>query len=133
MAHRTDDSGKGHTDHKAGHKAGHKKGSARRQARLDAGIYEAELLRLQAELVALQEWVRSTGARVLIIFEGRDAAGKGSAIKRVTEYLNPRFARIVALPAASRPSKMTRIRAPVLRTHSWRATSSAWSRRSSAS
>ena len=99
MAHRTDDSGKGHTDHKAGHKAGHKKGSARRQARLDAGIYEAELLRLQAELVALQEWVRSTGARVLIIFEGRDAAGKGSAIKRVTEYLNPRFARIVALPA----------------------------------
>ena len=95
MAHRTDDSGKGH----AGHKAGHKKGSARRPARLDAGIYEAELLRLQAELVALQEWVQSTGARVLIIFEGRDAAGKGSAIKRVTEYLNPRFARIVALPA----------------------------------
>ena len=80
-------------------KAGHRKGSARRRARLDVGIYEAELLRLQAELVALQEWVRSTGARVLVIFEGRDAAGKGSAIKRVTEYLNPRFARIVALPA----------------------------------
>ena len=95
MAHRTHNSGKGH----AGHKGGHKKGSARRPARLDAGIYEAELLRLQAELVALQEWVRSTGARILIIFEGRDAAGKGSAIKRVTEYLNPRFARIVALPA----------------------------------
>ncbi len=63
------------------------------------GVYEAELARLQAELVALQEWVRSTGARVLVLFEGRDAAGKGSAIKRVTEYLNPRVARIVALPA----------------------------------
>ncbi|HSL37944.1 MAG TPA: polyphosphate kinase 2, partial [Arthrobacter sp.] len=62
-------------------------------------VYEAELFRLQAELVALQEWVRSTGARVLVIFEGRDAAGKGSAIKRLTEYLNPRVARIVALPA----------------------------------
>jgi len=67
--------------------------------RLPLAVYEAELARLQAELVALQEWVRSTGARVLVIFEGRDAAGKGSAIKRVTEYLNPRVARIVALPA----------------------------------
>ncbi|XAS65831.1 polyphosphate kinase 2 [Micrococcaceae bacterium Sec5.8] len=66
---------------------------------MNLGLYEAELFRLQAELVALQEWVRSTGARVLVIFEGRDAAGKGSAIKRVTEYLNPRAARIVALPA----------------------------------
>jgi polyphosphate kinase 2 len=63
--------------------------------------YERELYRLQAELVAMQEWVRAEGARVLILFEGRDAAGKGSAIKRVTEYLNPRAARIVALPAPS--------------------------------
>ena len=47
----------------------------------------------------MQEWVRTTGARLLVIFEGRDAAGKGGAIKRVTEYLNPRVARIVALPA----------------------------------
>ncbi|MGP4032266.1 polyphosphate kinase 2 [Pseudarthrobacter sp. 1C304] len=75
------------------------KGARERPGRLSLAVYEAELVRLQSELVALQEWVRSTGARVLVIFEGRDAAGKGSAIKRVTEYLNPRVARIVALPA----------------------------------
>ena len=61
--------------------------------------YEKELLRLQAELVELQEWVRAEGARLVVVFEGRDAAGKGSTIKRVTQYLNPRVARIVALPA----------------------------------
>jgi polyphosphate kinase len=60
--------------------------------------YEKELLRLQAELVLLQEWVRVEGKRLVVVFEGRDAAGKGSAIKRVTEYLNPRVARIAALP-----------------------------------
>src|SRR5664279_808084 len=61
--------------------------------------YEAELRRLQAELVTMQQWVKETGARVVVIFEGRDAAGKGSAIKRITEYLNPRLCRISALPA----------------------------------
>jgi polyphosphate kinase 2 len=66
--------------------------------RLDRQVYEDELFRLQAELVKLQEWVRATGQRLIVVFEGRDAAGKGSAIKRVTEYLNPRIARIVALP-----------------------------------
>jgi polyphosphate kinase 2 len=66
--------------------------------RLDRRVYERELYRLQAELVTMQEWVRSEHARVLILFEGRDAAGKGSAIKRITQYLNPRVARIVALP-----------------------------------
>ncbi|MET3803287.1 polyphosphate kinase 2 [Nakamurella sp. UYEF19] len=64
-------------------------------------VYEAELLRLQIELVTLQQWVRDTGARVVVIFEGRDAAGKGSAIKRITERLNPRWCRIAALPAPS--------------------------------
>src|SRR5881227_191131 len=67
--------------------------------KLPKKAYEKELLRLQAELVKLQEWVRVEGARVVVIFEGRDAAGKGSAIKRVAEYLNPRVARIAALPA----------------------------------
>ena len=62
-------------------------------------VYEAELLRLQTELVKLQEWVRDSGARVVVLFEGRDGAGKGGTIKRITEYLNPRVARIVALPA----------------------------------
>lgn len=72
--------------------------SGRPDGRLKRAVYERELRRLQAELVTMQEWVRSEGARLLVLFEGRDAAGKGSAIKRVTEYLNPRVARIVALP-----------------------------------
>ena len=62
-------------------------------------VYERELIRLQGELVRLQEWIRAEGARLVIVFEGRDAAGKGSTIKRVTQYLNPRVARIAALPA----------------------------------
>lgn len=61
-------------------------------------LYEKELYRLQAELVNLQEWVRQEGKRLVVLFEGRDAAGKGSTIKRVTQYLNPRIASIVALP-----------------------------------
>jgi len=71
---------------------------AAEQARLPRKVYERELYRLQAELVALQEWVRVEGIRLLVLFEGRDAAGKGGAIKRVAQYLNPRVARIVALP-----------------------------------
>jgi polyphosphate kinase 2 len=67
--------------------------------------YEKELKRLQTELVAMQQWVIATGARVLVIFEGRDAAGKGGAIKRVTQYLNPRSARVVALPVPSERQK----------------------------
>ncbi len=67
--------------------------------RLPKKVYERELRRLQAQLVDMQAWVQATGARIVVIFEGRDAAGKGSTIKRVTEYLNPRVARIVALPA----------------------------------
>jgi polyphosphate kinase len=62
-------------------------------------VYEAELFRLQTELVKLQEWVRAEGIRVVVVFEGRDGAGKGGTIKRITEYLNPRFVRIAALPA----------------------------------
>jgi polyphosphate kinase 2 len=64
-------------------------------------LYEQELFTLQAQLVQMQEWVRTEGKRVVVVFEGRDAAGKGSTIKRVAEYLNPRVARIVALPAPS--------------------------------
>ena len=67
--------------------------------RLPRRQYETELKRLQAELVKAQEWVRAEQARIIVIFEGRDAAGKGSTIKRVTQYLNPRIARIAALPA----------------------------------
>ena len=64
-------------------------------------IYEAELFRLQTEFVKLQEWVKATGARIVVLFEGRDAAGKGGTIKRITEYLSPRSVRIAALPAPS--------------------------------
>ena len=67
--------------------------------RMPRKIYEKELFRLQAELVKLQEWVRTEGARLVVVFEGRDAAGKGGAIKRVTQFLNPRIAKITALPA----------------------------------
>lgn len=65
--------------------------------RLGKKEYDAELLALQIELVKLQRWVTATGNRITILFEGRDAAGKGGAIKRFTEHLNPRQARIVAL------------------------------------
>jgi polyphosphate kinase len=68
-------------------------------ARMPRKLYETELYRLQAELVKLQEWVRTERTRIVVIFEGRDAAGKGSTIKRVAQYLNPRIAQIVALPA----------------------------------
>jgi polyphosphate kinase len=67
--------------------------------KLPKKAYEKELYRLQAELMKVQEWVRAERARIVVIFEGRDAAGKGGAIKRVTQYLNPRVAQIAALPA----------------------------------
>lgn len=63
--------------------------------------YEKELRRLQIELVKFQEWVRHQGLRVVVVFEGRDGAGKGGAIKRITDTLNPRVCRVVALPAPS--------------------------------
>ncbi|GAB39948.1 polyphosphate kinase 2 [Gordonia sp. w5E2] len=70
-----------------------------KQKKISNKVYEAELFRLQTEMVKLQEWVRETGARVVVVFEGRDAAGKGGTIKRITEYLSPRIARVAALPA----------------------------------
>lgn len=66
--------------------------------KLSKKAYEKELLRLQAELVAMQQWVVARGERLVIVMEGRDAAGKGSAIKRITQYLNPRTCRVEALP-----------------------------------
>ncbi|MBM3098918.1 polyphosphate kinase 2 [Gluconobacter cerinus] len=61
--------------------------------------YFRELIRLQAELIKLQDWVKATGERVVVVFEGRDAAGKGGAVKRITQRLNPRICRVAALPA----------------------------------
>jgi polyphosphate kinase 2 len=68
---------------------------------LPAKVYDKELRRLQVELVKLQEWVRTSGARVAVIFEGRDGAGKGGTISRITQYLNPRVVRVAALPSPS--------------------------------
>ena len=65
--------------------------------KLEKKFYESELERLQLELVKLQEWIRAEGLKVVVIFEGRDAAGKGGVIKRITESLNPRICRVVAL------------------------------------
>lgn len=62
-------------------------------------VYFRELFRLQAELVKLQDWVVNTGHKLVVVFEGRDAAGKGGVIKRITQRLNPRVCRVVALPA----------------------------------
>jgi polyphosphate kinase 2 len=78
------------TDHEAG---------AARRKRLPRKVYEAELSKLQIELAKLQEWVHARGLKVVVVFEGRDAAGKGGTIKTITLALNPRIARVVALPA----------------------------------
>jgi polyphosphate kinase len=87
------------SDSKPGKTAGANSPAADGGHRLKKSRYEQELFRLQAELVKLQEWARAERARIVVIFEGRDAAGKGSTIKRVTQYLNPRIAQIAALPA----------------------------------
>ena len=67
--------------------------------KLPRKLYEAELMRLQEELVVLADWVKREGRRIVVLFEGRDAAGKGGVIKRITEYMPPRVVRTVALPA----------------------------------
>src|SRR5271163_4124906 len=64
-------------------------------------LYEKELRKLQVELSHVQEWVKAKGLRIIILFEGRDAAGKGGTIKAITERVSPRIFRIVALPAPS--------------------------------
>lgn len=81
--------------------AGQDEQSAPAKAKLSARAYEKELARLHIELVKLQEWVVRTGAKVCILFEGRDGAGKGGTIKAITERVSPRVFRVIALPAPS--------------------------------
>jgi polyphosphate kinase len=76
-----------------------------KRERMKVKEYEEELAKLNIELVKLQEWIRAKGLKVVIIFEGRDAAGKGGAIKTITAPLNPRVARVVALPAPTEREK----------------------------
>jgi polyphosphate kinase len=73
--------------------------------KLPKKAYNAELYRLQSELVKMQNWTRASGARIVVIFEGRDAAGKGGTISRVMQYLNPRFAHVAALDKPTEQEK----------------------------
>ena len=76
-----------------------------KKGKLSRKYYEEELEKLQGELVKLQFWVRKTGAKVVIVFEGRDAAGKGGVIKRITERVSPRVFKVIALPAPTEREK----------------------------
>lgn len=80
-------------------------GSPYQKGPISTKDYERELARLQIELVKLQGWIKEKGLRVVVIFEGRDAAGKGGVIKRITETLNPRIVRVVALPVPTEKEK----------------------------
>ena len=90
------------TEGKSGARHGSKHGGHRdaedRTSKLPKKVYEKELRRLQQELVKMEDWVADSGARIVVLFEGRDAAGKGGTIKRITQYMNPRVTRIAALP-----------------------------------
>src|SRR6266513_1232637 len=74
-------------------------------AKMKRKEYEREMRVLHGELVAMQEWVKATGTKICIVFEGRDTAGKGGTIKRITERVSPRVFRVVALPAPSEREK----------------------------
>jgi polyphosphate kinase len=82
-----------------------KKQALNDKARLKRKKYEKELRRLQAELCKLQDWIKHKGLRVIVVFEGRDAAGKGGTIRAITERVSPRVFRLVALPAPSNREK----------------------------
>ena len=83
-------------------------------------LYEKELRKLQVELCYVQDWAKATGARAIILFEGRDAAGKGGTIKAITERVSPRVFRVVALPAPSEPRKNANVPAALHRAFSGR-------------
>ena len=82
-----------------------RKGKPKKRKKLDGKTYEDELARLQAELVKLQFYMKESGERVVVVFEGRDAAGKGGIIKRIAERVSPRVFRVVALPSPSEREK----------------------------
>ena len=82
-----------------------KKNNSDKQQKLSNKEYEAEINKLHAELVKLQYWVQAKGLRIIVLFEGRDAAGKGGVIKRITERVSPRVFRVVALPTPSEREK----------------------------
>jgi polyphosphate kinase len=77
----------------------------RQKSSIDCGSYFHELFRMQAELIKLQDWVVHTKYKLVVLFEGRDSAGKGGVIKRITQRLNPRVCRVAALPAPTEREK----------------------------
>src|ERR1700749_593527 len=83
----------------------HNKDKDRKPEKLTREHFEKELLGLQRELVIMQEYIRAKGLKIVVIFEGRDAAGKGGVIKRISERTNPRVCRVVALPAPTEREK----------------------------
>lgn len=113
MSHKNEHSkGKDSSDKKAPqkHEAARDVDTLGADIKVDAGsipnkFYEKELARLQIELVKMQEWIRAKGLKVVVLFEGRDAAGKGGTIKRITEPLNPRVCRVVALTTPTEREK----------------------------
>ena len=82
-----------------------KKSEKSKRKKIKNELYESELSKLQIELVKMQEWIRHRGMKVVVVFEGRDAAGKGGSIKRITQSLSPRICRVVALPAPTEREK----------------------------
>ncbi|GIE88146.1 polyphosphate kinase 2 [Actinoplanes regularis] len=78
---------------------------SRTTIRMKSGPYEKEMRHLHGELVAMQEWVKATGAKICVVFEGRDTAGKGGTIRRITERVSPRVFRVVALPTPTEREK----------------------------
>jgi polyphosphate kinase 2 len=91
--------------HEGGGDGTSRKKGKRAKRRLGVRVYEKELLRLQTELVKLSAWVKGKGLKVVVLFEGRDAAGKGGAIKRITEAISPRLCQVVALAAPTEREK----------------------------
>jgi polyphosphate kinase 2 len=89
----------------AGKKKDAKVSDGGERKKLKAEVYEKELFKLQVELCKLQEWVKESGTRAIVLFEGRDAAGKGGVLKRITERVSPRVFRLTALPAPSSREK----------------------------
>jgi polyphosphate kinase len=82
-----------------------KSGKLKKAGKLKRDVYDKEIKKLHGELVALQDWVKKTGAKVIVVFEGRDAAGKGGVIKALTERVSPRVFRVCALPAPTEREK----------------------------
>ena len=103
------------------------KDNAADDSKMKRKAYEKELRKLQVELCHVQDWVKAKGARVIVVFEGRDAAGKGGTIKAITERVSPRVFRVAALPAPSDREKTQMLRSTLHRALSRRPAKSSFS------